>query len=249
MTKSFNPDKQNIAKLRQCVDSIDWKALNKKLDNQVNDAKKTLQRDDWIWYALINSLATLQGSPADDFDWDAYRRECAWAVVENLPQSEASKLLDSLFRRYKLRYAAIKAGWAAKNIQIIKANGGPAPKRIAWLSAALPERLTQMMQYHGVGPKYARNIGMDVRDEMFENCFALDARVMKFVQYLDPVMGRLKTITQKQYEVIEKGMIVVAQQLNRSPWELDRCLYFEQDDLAKCLGLPAKSRRRKDQCK
>lgn len=60
----------------------------------------------------------------------------------------------------------------------IRKEGGPANVQKQLESGDAKDIIDFLMSFPGCGPKYARNIMMDVYDERFhEGCFAIDSRI------------------------------------------------------------------------
>jgi hypothetical protein len=101
-----------------------------------------------------------------------------------------------------------------------------AANRQAIAAAGREAKLAFMLQFDGIGEKYARNIWMDVYHPDFHDAIAIDERVKKVTKAL----GRPFTA----YEDHERFYQELASDAGLQPWELDRLLYhFNNEILAR----------------
>ncbi|MEX0613228.1 MAG: hypothetical protein WD738_16470, partial [Pirellulales bacterium] len=111
-----------------------------------------------------------------------------------------------------------KAKYLNKNLALIAKMGGPEIVRDMALKCPSAEaKIEFLLQFDGVGPKYARNIWMDVVDEDVTHHIALDARLRKVARALDMDVST--------YPKAEDAFRALAAEANVTMYELDRLLY------------------------
>ncbi len=86
-----------------------------------------------------------------------------------------------------------------------------------------------MRQFRGVGPKYARNIFMDVYHPEFRQSIAIDARIESILKALG--------LSLKPYPDAEQFCLKTAEMVGLNGWELDRLLYKFTDDVRAELAI------------
>jgi hypothetical protein len=84
-----------------------------------------------------------------------------------------------------------------------------------------------LRQFRGIGPKYSRNIMMDIYHSEFRQSIAVDSRLKDILNELGILKGR--------YEDFEQFFLDVAHECNLDGWEIDRILYNFKDDVLKLL--------------
>lgn len=85
-----------------------------------------------------------------------------------------------------------------------------------------------MIQFHGIGKKYGRNVWMDIYDPDFRKTIAIDQRLKKIAQRLG--------FTGNRYSEAEAFYCAIARDADLEPWELDRLLYNYTDHFLKMVG-------------
>src|SRR5438552_1926486 len=102
-------------------------------------------------------------------------------VLSNLPVRDRRKTLHETLHAAKVRMPDRKASWLAQNFKTIVRMGGVLKAKEALLAKAGRDNKMDflMKSFEGVGPKYARNIMMDVYDDDFRESIAVDERIKK----------------------------------------------------------------------
>ena len=95
--------------------------------------------------------------------------------------------------------------------------GITAAREQAMKSPGAEAKIRYMLQFAGIGEKYARNIWMDVYHPEFRNRIAVDQRIKKASERLG---CRFPT-----YAAEERFYLDAAKQAGLDGWELDRLLY------------------------
>jgi thermostable 8-oxoguanine DNA glycosylase len=88
------------------------------------------------------------------------------------------------------------------------------------------EKVDFLQQFSQIGPKYARNIGMDLYLPDFRDFIAVDSRI-KGILAEAGFQHENKT-----YEEQEEFLRLVARQLALEAWELDRILYHFETEVS-----------------
>jgi thermostable 8-oxoguanine DNA glycosylase len=128
-----------------------------------------------------------------------------------------------VLRKAKVRMPAQKAAWLAANFASIeKAGGVKAVTRKALGLATREQKYRFMDAFEGIGPKYARNVWMDIYDPLFRNAVAIDERIKS-------ITGALG-YSFRTYDEHENFYREIAREVQLEPWEVDRLLYQFRDD-------------------
>jgi hypothetical protein len=176
---------------------------------------------DWPWNGIVLSASTLGGS----WRWDKrvqpiYEAELSWSALAGLSADERQQRFDKVGRYWRRTSAFLERMYGR-----LSEEGGPkvARSRLAAMTGA--EILTFWAGFDGVGPKYARNIMMDVHHPSFrQGYFAIDSRIQKLL----PVFGYVGS---KRYESMETFLSKLANDTGLDGWDLDRLLYQRHDDV------------------
>jgi hypothetical protein len=107
--------------------------------------------------------------------------------------------------------------------------GGPVEaKKQASAQDGKEAKIAFMKRFHNIGPKYARNIWMDVDHPDFYDTIAIDRRIKKITM----AVGQ----TFKAYEDEERFYQGIAQEAGLQGWELDRLLYNFTDHFLSAIS-------------
>ena len=85
------------------------------------------------------------------------------------------------------------------------------------------QKIQFMMAFEGIGPKYGRNIWMDLYDADFRQSIAVDSRLTRVSRALGFRFGM------DEYTAHEELFRELAADAGLEPWELDRLLYQNVD--------------------
>jgi thermostable 8-oxoguanine DNA glycosylase len=188
------------------------------------EAEADGRRPDLLWRLLVGAMATLGNALSWEriFGPSGSYKEVSFAVLEGLSSTQRRKRLREVLRRAKVRWPRKKAVWLDRNFQRIQALGGLHRANQQALAAPGREAKMQFMrQFAGIGPKYARDVWMDIYDPSFRNTVALDVRVKKITTALG--------YSFQSYEEEERFFQEIAKKAGREPWEVDRLLYRFND--------------------
>jgi hypothetical protein len=115
-----------------------------------------------------------------------------------------------------------KAEWLTKNFELVAEMGGPSVAReLALAQVGTRAKIEFMSRFSGIGPKYARNLWMDVYHPDFRESIAIDDRI----KTISEAMG-CEFLT---YELHEAFYLDVAHAVGLQGWDLDRLLYNYRD--------------------
>ncbi len=201
------------------------KAIDPAKIRALDELKRTdhWDQDDFIWEALLVSMATMGNSRGAILVKDErYHKRVTWDRIVNLPLSRREEELVAALSAAKVRMARKKARWLAENSVRIEREGGPAAVKVLLMQCkGREEKIRYLDTFAGIGPKYARNVLMDVYHPDFRDSIAIDERIKKVSKALGVAFAG--------YEAAEKFYIGVAHCANLTGWELDRLLYSNTD--------------------
>jgi len=196
-------------------------AMQDRLSGLKEEGRANLERDDFVWHHLLQAAATLGGSKG----WEGLigdESNYAQVTYEALePLSDESRLdqLARVTRRAKVRYPARKAEALAVNFKKVQKMGGPLEaKKKALAQEGKHAKIAFMRRFKGIGPKYGRNIWMDVYHPDFHQSIALDSRISAITKLMGYDFG-------DDYAEHEHFYLEIAEEANLQGWEVDRLLY------------------------
>jgi hypothetical protein len=202
--------------------------MRERLEELKRTARENLQRDDFIWHHLLQSFATMGNSRGwfgligDPTNYE----EVTFEALDRVAPAVRPAHLDRVLRRSKVRMPSKKAEWLAANFETVQEMGGPVPAKEKALACPGKEAKVEFLkQFDGIGPKYGRNIWMDVYHPDFHNAIAVDERI----KGISSAMG----YSFKSYRDHERFYLDIVDEAGLSGWETDRLLYnfrshFEQ---------------------
>jgi endonuclease III len=210
-------------------------AVEKKRElERLKRGRSGLKRPDFIWHYLLQSFATMgraSGSRGLIDNQDNYRR-VTYEALSGLTPRRRKKVVHEVCRLAKIRMPETKAQYILGCFDYVKSMGGP--KRTKELLLAQPDRdakIKFLRAFPGIGPKYARNIMMDVYHRQFRDNIAIDVRIKSISKLLG------LTFTDANYSAHEAFYVEVAHMANLNGWELDRLLFNFGDEVKKELDI------------
>jgi hypothetical protein len=188
--------------------------------NELKQNHHDIKRPDFIWHYLLQSFATMGNSKG----WDGligekknYNR-IVFDELETLSADERTKIVNEVCRIAKIRMPAKKAEFIIRCFDQINGLGGQEFAKEKLLSLeGRDKKINFLLQFHGIGEKYARNIMMDVYHEDFRNSIAIDDRIKK--------ISKLIGIEYESYQEHEKFYLEAGKKAGLNGWEVDRLLY------------------------
>lgn len=181
-------------------------------------------RPDLLWFLLLRSHCT-QGRSAG---WAWFQREperqhlLGYEALAAMAPDQRLARLRATFRQAAVRMPDIKANRAFSNLDAIAAMGGVEAATRRMLSLQGKEAKYEFLTgFAGIGPKYGRNIWMDLHDADFRDAVAIDERIKNVSEAIGLSGGRYT-----EQEVFYRG---VARDAGISAWDMDRLIYNYND--------------------
>ncbi len=182
------------------------------------------EEDDFVWWSIVRSFSTM-GSSRGAAGVHERRDQLTFDTVAAHPPSARRRRIEGVLRAAKVRMPTQKAKWLLENHGRIAEMGGPVAARRALAACAdRGEMILWWRQFSGIGPKYARNIMMDVHHPAFRDSIAVDARLKKVLHALG--------LELRPFPEGEDFFRDAARAAEVEPWDLDRLVYnFESEVL------------------
>lgn len=181
---------------------------------------KEIKRPDFLWHFLLQSFSTMGRSSG----WNGLignkenYNKVKYDHLNSLSEIDREALVKLVCREAKVRMPNQKAKYILKCFIQIKNMGGPeAAKEKLFSLKGRNQKISFLRQFYGIGPKYSRNIMMDVYHEDFRDSIAIDARIKAISKLLD--------LNFRKYEEEENFYLEVGKKANLNGWEVDRLLY------------------------
>jgi hypothetical protein len=198
-------------------------------DKRIEELKRTAQqrreRPDMLWFELILSMATLQGSSGSTLATeDEYYSQVQYQTLLAMDEDERIDHLEDVLLDAGVNMHLRKADFINAQVQRIDSLGGLDSAQQEFEARDGKEaKMDFLREFKGIGDKYARNIGMDIFHPDFQDTIALDARIKGVSDELG--------IEFDSYERHEQFYTSVAERLGITAWELDRILYRYTDEV------------------
>jgi hypothetical protein len=179
-----------------------------------------LDRPDFIWYYLLQSFATMgraSGWHGLIGDQENYCR-VTYPVLAALTPQAREQQVRQVCRAAGIRMPDKKADYILGCFHYVQRLGGPEAAKARLLAERGREAKIRFLRtFPGIGPKYARNIMMDVYHEDFRDSIALDVRILAISEGLG--------LSFPSYAAHEQFYLGVAREAGLNGWELDRLLF------------------------
>lgn len=204
---------------------------------QLKEGHSGLARPDFVWYYLLQSFSTMgraSGWHRLIGDQDNYRR-VTYTALAALPPKARKAQVRQVCRAAGIRMPDKKADYILSCFQYVMRLGGPEAAKAKLLAQAGREaKITFLQSFPGIGPKYARNIMMDVYHEDFRDSIALDVRIKAISETLG--------LSFAAYAEHEAFYLDVARQAGLNGWELDRLLFNFRSEVESRLGVSGRQK-------
>ena len=188
-------------------------------------------RSDLLWFLLLRSHCT-QGRSAG---WSWFQSEperqhlLGYEALAALAPDQRMARLRATLRQAAVRMPNIKADRLFSNFDAIAAMGGVEAATQRMLSLTGKEAKYEFLTgFAGIGPKYGRNIWMDLHDADFHDAVAIDERIKNISEAIGLTGGRYT-----EQEMFYRG---VARDAGISAWDMDRLLYNYNDHFVHVAG-------------
>lgn len=211
-----------------------WNEHKDDIELLAEAARRQGARDDWFWDEMVTSFCTNGGTANLAKKRARYGDALAWEKVCEMSDDQRAALFHDLpnpVRRSTLAPAIEMA------FERIREAGGPAAMVAAYRACpTAAARIAFVQGFHQIGPKYARNIPMDVYDELVQDYYALDQRLLRILKALPGVP--------RTYEAREAYLREICRTAGLpNAWYLDRLLYNYTDKVeARLAALAADPR-------
>lgn len=206
---------------------------------RLKEGRRELNRPDFIWHYLLQGFATMgraSGWHGLIGNKDNYRR-VTYGVLAALPRRAREAQVKKVCREARIRMPDRKAKFILRCFEQVSEHGGPEATKDKLLARSGREaKIAFLQEFSGIGPKYARNIMMDVYHEDFRDSIALDVRIKSISEALG--------LSFASYEEHEEFYLDVAHAADLNGWELDRLLFNFLPDVKARLGIEVKKDRR-----
>jgi hypothetical protein len=221
-----------IAARNRLVAVVQALATEKRAElDRLKEGCRGLARPDFIWHYLLQSFSTMgraSGWHGLIGNQDNYQRVTYDALAALTPKAREVQVRQ-VCRAAAVRMPDKKAGYILGCFEYVQSLGGLAEAKAKLLIQSGREAKLQFLQaFPGIGPKYARNIMMDVYHEDFRDSIALDTRI----KAITGVLG----LAFASYDKHEAFYLGVAQAAGLNGWELDRLLFNFRPELEARLG-------------
>ena len=187
---------------------------------QLKDGYKELERPDFIWHYLLQSFSTMGRAAGLHglIDNKENYSKVTFEALEKVDQSQREQIVQSTCRDARIRMPNLKAKFILSCFEYINELGG-LEKATEQLHAASGRegKIKFLMTFPGIGPKYARNIMMDVYHEDFRDSIAIDVRI----KAISSALG----ISFNNYAEHENFYVESAKLAGLNGWEMDRLLF------------------------
>jgi len=211
--------------------------VEEKLQALKQKGKRRWERDDIIWFEIVLSLSTLQGSYGSqiivDDDGQIDEQQYGSVAFRTLDQIDSDHRYTYLESRLYGNVAMhpTKAEAMVSNFERIKDSyGDPQGAKEAFKQKdGVQEKIEFLKQFDWIGKKYARNIPMDLYLEGFRGFIAIDSRIEGILRESGYPFEK------HDYYNHEQLLRATAAELSLEPWELDRTLYNFEDKILAAL--------------
>ena len=203
--------------------------LARKYENKLEQLKqeyRELERPDFIWHFLLQSFSTM-GRAAGWHGLIGNKENYAKLTFETLKQmspSRRERIVRSTCHAAKVRMPDKKADFILGCFDYIQTLGGlEAANKVLHSAHGRDGKIKFLMTFPGIGPKYARNIMMDVYHEDFRESIAIDVRI----KAISSALG----LSFNNYADHENFYLESARLAGLNGWEMDRLLFHFRGEI------------------
>lgn len=204
---------------------------NKTELDRLKAEEQHLSRPDFLWHYLLRSFSTMGKSSGFQglIETPENYNRVAFERLAMLPPAEREHELKETCRAAKIRMPDRKAIFLMACFDRIQQLGGLEAANAALFSAPGRDgKLRFLESFPGIGPKYARNILMDVYHPEFRDSIALDVRIYAISEKLG--------VKFSSYAEHERWYLDAGKLVGLNGWEMDRILYEHRDTIEPILS-------------
>jgi thermostable 8-oxoguanine DNA glycosylase len=207
------------------------------------DGYSGLARPDFIWHYLLQSFSTMgreSGWHGLIGNQNNYRR-ITFDTLTPLSAEDRNAQIRQVCRAAGIRMPDKKADYIIGCFEYVTRLGGlAAVKAKLFAQQGREAKIAFLQSFPGIGPKYARNIMMDVYHEDFRDSIALDVRIKGISEALG--------LSFASYAEHEAFFLSVAREAGLNGWELDRLLFNFRSEVESRLGVSGTTAARSKRC-
>ena len=190
-----------------------------------------IERPDFVWHYLLQSFSTMgraSGHKGLIRNQENYGR-VTYDALEVLSDKARNANVHEVCRVAGIRMPNKKAEYILGCFKRLQKLGGPKEAKAQLFAQVGREAKIRFLElFPGIGPKYARNIMMDVYHEDFRDSIAIDSRI----KAISEILG----ISFSSYAAHEAFYLEVARKAGVNGWELDRLLFNFRDEVERRLA-------------
>jgi thermostable 8-oxoguanine DNA glycosylase len=201
-------------------------SVKHKLEELKRDAQ-CLEKPDFVWLSLVESFSSMGNSRGYEglFGNPENYKKITFEALSCLSLEDRLRVLAETLSAAVVRMPDKKAEWLAAAFEQIARMGGPVEAKAKLLrEPGRDAKIAFLRKFSGIGPKYARNIFMNVYHPEFRQCIAVDSRI-------ESVLAKLDFNALKSYEEQEQFLLDVAETAGVDGWGLDRMIYHFKDEI------------------
>ena len=189
------------------------------IESQKEHGLQQWNRPDWLWWALLLSFSTMGNARGARLIRDnTLYQLVTYDALSKLSDTDRERVQSETLHKASVRMPDKKAAWLRENCRIIAEMGGPElAKQHLDALAGRDKKIEWLRQFHGIGPKYSRNMMMDTYQPDFRESIAIDSRI-----------GSVSTklgLSFANYLETERFYVDAAHDAGIEGWELDRLMY------------------------
>ncbi len=202
-----------------------------------------LARPDFIWHYLLQSFSTMgraSGWHGLIGNKENYQRITYNVLAALAPEARKTQVRQVCLAA-KVRMPDRKSDYILQCFDYIRQLGGPeAAKANLFAQPGREAKIRFLQTFPGIGPKYARNIMMDVYHEDFRDSIALDVRI----KAISDAIG----LSFSSYAEHESFYLTIAREAGINGWELDRLLFNFREEVESRLGVRGERASQTNRC-
>jgi thermostable 8-oxoguanine DNA glycosylase len=223
--KPMNPSASEETLARAVESVLETTDAKERIEKRKQISEQRRERSDTLWFELILSMSTWQGSGGSDLATEKkYYTQVTYDRLLQMDEDDRIQHLEEVLLNAGVNMHQKKSRYINSHVERIEAMGGLEMAQEEFESKdGKNAKMDFLKQFKGIGDKYARNIGMDLYHPDFRDTIALDTRIGNVTDKLD-----IKFDTYEQEEIFYAS---VADRLSITPWELDRILYRYTDEV------------------